>query len=206
MEGEKPLRLSRGGEPSHRPFSLARRFVRDFGSVVRIDVVEVLHCGHDRTMSRIIASKFVGDEPARFPALTFEQAAEKAFSRPLIATTLHENINNIAVLIHGTPQILALSLNGDKDFVDMPCIAQVSMPFFEFSSIGRPKLLTPLPNRFIRDGDPTFGEEFFDFTKAETKPMVEPHGVADNFRGKSMTLVAGCFGFHAAQSAKCELN
>jgi hypothetical protein len=36
--------------------------------------------------------------------------------------------------------------------------------------------------------------------------MVEPHGVADNFRGKTVTLVAGGFGFHAAQSAKPELN
>ena len=36
--------------------------------------------------------------------------------------------------------------------------------------------------------------------------MVEPDGVANNFRGKAMTLVAGCFGPHAAQSAKRELN
>jgi hypothetical protein len=36
--------------------------------------------------------------------------------------------------------------------------------------------------------------------------MVEPHGVADNFRGKPVTLVAGCWLFHAAQSAKPELN
>jgi hypothetical protein len=80
------------------------------------------------------------------------------------------------------------------------------LPFFEFSSIVRPKLLTPLPNRFIRDGDPTFGEEFFDFTKAEAEPMVEPNGMTDNFRGETMTLIAGCWLFHAAQSAKPELN
>jgi hypothetical protein len=55
--------------------------------------------------------------------LPFEQAAEKPFRRPLIAAALHEDINGIAVLIHGTPQILALPLNGDKDFVDMPDIA-----------------------------------------------------------------------------------
>ncbi len=69
------------------------------------------------------------------------------------------------------------------------------MPFFEFSRIVRSKLLTPLPNRFICDGDPTFGEEFFDFTKAEAEPMVEPDGVTDNFRGKPVTVVAGCWFF-----------
>jgi hypothetical protein len=51
MECEKPLRLSRGGEPSHRPFSLARRFVRDFGAVIRIDVVDVMHHRHHGPMS-----------------------------------------------------------------------------------------------------------------------------------------------------------
>ena len=132
MECEKPLRLSRGGEPSHRPFSLARRFVRDFGSVVRIDMVDVIHRGHDRPMSRIITSEFIGDQLSRFTSLAFEKTAEKAFSRTLIATALHENINAIAVLIDGTPQILALPLNGDKDFVDMPRIAQAPCGFLRF--------------------------------------------------------------------------
>ncbi len=138
--------------------------------------------------------------------MAFDETAGKPFGRALIATTLHQNIKAIAVLIDGTPQIVALPLNGDKDFVDVPGIAQASLLFFEFSGIVRPKLLTPLPNRFICDGDPTFGEEFFDFTKAEAEPMVEPDGVTDNFRGKAMTLVVGYWLFHAAQSAKPELN
>ena len=37
-------------------------------------------------------------------------------------------------------------------------------------------------------------DEFFDLT-----------GVTDNFRGKTVTLIAWCFGSHAAQSAKPEL-
>jgi hypothetical protein len=70
----------------------------------------------------------------------------------------------------------------------------------------RPKLLTPLPNRFICDGDATFGKQFFDLSEAEAEPMVEPHGVADDFRGKTVTVVAGCWLCHTAQSAKPELN
>ena len=83
---------------------------------------------------------------------------EEAFRRALIAATLHQNINGIAVLVHGTPQILALPLNGGKDFVDMPRIAYAALPFFEFSSIVRPKLLTPLPNGLIGHRDATFGQ------------------------------------------------
>lgn len=95
----------------------------DFRAVVRIDLVEVMHRGHDRPMSRIITWEFIGDQPSRFTSLAFEQATEKPFGRLLIAATLHQNINDIAVLIDGTPQILALSLNGDKDCVNMSGIA-----------------------------------------------------------------------------------
>jgi hypothetical protein len=66
--------------------------------------------------------------------------------------------------------------------------------------------LAPLPNGFIGDRDASFGEEFFHFTEAQTKTMVQPDGVTDNFRGKTVTVVTGCWLFHAAQSAKPELN
>ena len=56
------------------------------------------------------------------------------------------------------------------------------------------------------DGGATFGQQFFDFTETEAETMVPPDGVANNFRGKAMTLVAGIFGFHAAQSAKRQVN
>jgi len=36
--------------------------------------------------------------------------------------------------------------------------------------------------------------------------MVQPHGVANNFRGETVSLVARCWHFHAAQSAKPDLN
>lgn len=58
---KKALGLSRGFEPSHHPFSLPRGYVGDFGLVIRIDVVDLIHPRHDRAMSLIIASEFVGD-------------------------------------------------------------------------------------------------------------------------------------------------
>ena len=37
--------------------------MRDFRSVIRIDVVDVMHRRHHGPMSRIIASQFIGDQP-----------------------------------------------------------------------------------------------------------------------------------------------
>jgi hypothetical protein len=71
VQCQKLLSLSRGGKPTHVTFPLARRFVRDFGSVVRINLVDVIHRRHDRPMSGVIASEFIGDEPPWFAPLTF---------------------------------------------------------------------------------------------------------------------------------------
>jgi len=66
-------------------------------------MIEVSLREHDGAMSRITTSEFIDDQPARFTSLAFEKTAGKAFRRTLIATALHENINAIAVLTHGTP-------------------------------------------------------------------------------------------------------
>jgi len=74
--------------------------MRDFGSVIHIDVVDVTHRRHDRPMSGVIASECVGHQPPGFTALAFDQATKKPFSRTLIAAALHQNIHDLAVWIH----------------------------------------------------------------------------------------------------------
>jgi len=66
--------------------------------------------------------------------------------------------------------------------------------------------IRPLTNGFICGGDAAFGEKFFHLTKTEAETMVQPDGVADNFSGKTVTLIAEPLSVHAAQSAKGELN
>jgi len=59
---------------------------------------------------------------------------------------------------------------------------------------------------FVGHLDASLDEQFFDFTETQAESMVEAHGVTDNFRGEPVSLVAGGWLFHAAQSAKPELN
>lgn len=97
--------------------------MRDSRSVIRIDMILLVHGGQHGSMSRIITSKCIGHQPSGLTALTFEQAAEKPFRGTLLAAALHENNNHIPILSHRSSQILVLSLNRDKDFVDIPGVA-----------------------------------------------------------------------------------
>jgi len=122
IQRQKPLSLNRGGKPTYVTFTLASRLVRHVWSVFPINVIEVFHGRHPCTLSDIIASMFIGHQSAGLLAVAFENAAEETFGRALIAATLHQNINDVAVLIHGAPEIVACSLNGDQHFVDVPRI------------------------------------------------------------------------------------
>jgi len=103
---------------------------------------------------------------------------------------LHQNIDHVSVWVNGTPEIVVPAWNGDKNFVDVPRIPQASLSIFELAHIVWPKLLTSLTDRFIGDRDPTFGEKFFHLKKTESESMVQPDGVTDDFRGKTVTLIA----------------
>ena len=80
------------------------------------------------------------------------------------------------------------------------------LSFFKYTRIGRSKFLIPLSNRFIGDRDTSVGKQLFDLSETEAEPMAQLDGVTADFRGKTVTLVAGSLVFHAAQSAKPELN
>jgi len=72
IQHEKPWSLSRGGNPTHVTFPLPRGFVRHFSSVFGVDVIAIIHRRHDRAVSDVIASKFIGNQPAWLPAVAFE--------------------------------------------------------------------------------------------------------------------------------------
>jgi hypothetical protein len=47
----------------------------------------------------------------------------------------------------------------------------------------------PLPDRLVRDRDPALREEIFDLSKAETEPVVHPHGVGDDLGWKAVSAI-----------------
>jgi len=78
-----------------------------------------------------------------------------------------------------------------NSIVQVPRVAQPPLPSLEAPSVLRPKLATPLADRFVGHGDPPLGQEVFDVAEAETESVVEPHGVTGDFWGESVSVVAG---------------
>jgi len=53
-------------------------------------------------------------------------------------------------LIHGTPKILPLTIDGDEHLIEMPGVAETTLTTFQSTCVLDSELDRPLPNRFIR--------------------------------------------------------
>ena len=108
---------------------------------------------------------------------------------PPCTTFLHKNVYGVSALVDGTPKIMELTTDLDKDLVQIPCVTQPALSFLKLLCVFRPESIAPLPNGFIRDGNATFSQKVFNISQAQTETMVQPHSVTDDGRRKSVSMV-----------------
>ena len=162
-----------------------------FGPIVRVAGRVVGDRRHDVVMSDTVAAQLVGHETTRFLSLAPQESPKEPPRRTPVSTRLDENVDQVAVLIHRAPEILALTIDRHEDFVQEPRIAESTLPALQAPRVVRAELPAPLPNRFVRDDDASFRQQIFDIPEAQAVPVVEPHGVADDVGRKAMPEVAG---------------
>ena len=170
--------------------------MRKLGAIVGKLSRIVSHARQNCSLCSPIALQFVGDHPERFLTLTLHQSAEEPLGGVLIAARLQENINDIAVLIHGTPKILLLAVDSDEELVQIPSIAEATLSPFQFPNLVWTELLTPTSNRFIRDDDASLSQQIFNIAEAQTETVVKPDSMANDFGRKPMALVTRAVRLH----------
>ena len=100
-------------------------------------------------MSSAVASQLVRHQPEGHATLPLQQLAKKAFGCPAVATRLDEDVDDVAILIDGTPEILPLSLDGDEDLVQVPRVSQATLSALQSTSVFWPELDAPKSDGFI---------------------------------------------------------
>jgi len=131
-------------------------------------------------MSGRIAAKLVGHELPGWFLLMLQGLTKEPFSSSVISLLGHQNIDHVPVLIDRSPQITTLTSDRQEQFGNIPDVAQSSPLSSQRAGIVGAKLVAPSPNRLIGDDDTSLGEQVFDVAKAESEPMVEPDGVAND--------------------------
>ena len=78
-------------------------------------------------MCDAVATQLVGHEPHRFLSLTLQELSEESPRGTAVSAGLDEEVDQVPVLVHGAPQILALTVDRDEDFVQEPRIAESTL-------------------------------------------------------------------------------
>jgi hypothetical protein len=142
--GEEPLRVSWRLEALHAPLPLAGRLVGVFRAVIQIPVLAMLHPRQQLLLRGAIAFQLVGDDHPRHVRQSLQQLTEELLGRFLVATTLHQDIEDVPVRVNGAPEVVPLAIDREEDFIQMPCVAGSGTPALELIGIGLPELQTPL--------------------------------------------------------------
>ncbi len=124
------------------------------------------------SVSGRIASKFVGHELPRRPPLLFQHLAKEAFSGFLVAAACDQDVENIAVLVHCSPEIMTLTADRDEHFVHVPDVAEPTLPSPQSARVLGSKLPTPGSDGFVGYLDAPLSKKVLDVSKAQREPMV----------------------------------
>lgn len=99
----------------------------DFCPIVFVLTCSMDHRREDVPMCSRITPKLVGDQLPGCLSLMFQGPTKEAFSGSTISTLGNQNIDHVSILIDGSPQIEALTLDGDEGFIDVPDVAESSL-------------------------------------------------------------------------------
>jgi hypothetical protein len=143
MNTQESLRLSGGFKASHTLLPNSRWLMRKLCPVIGI-LARIVNClWHKFSMRNAIASQLVRHYLSRISLVIFQQPLEETLCSCTVTTGLEKHINYLSILVNSTPQVLLLTTYLYKNLVDVKCIAEPLMSFFQSFSILRAKFVAP---------------------------------------------------------------
>ena len=189
-------------EPANRPFSGPHPAAEATGSTASGEVrakpphprgasCNNAYGRHHGAARGGVGAQLVGDQSSRKTALGFQQRPKEADGCSPIPMRLHEDVQDVTVLVYCAPQILLATLDRDEHLVEMPSVSHPTAPAPQLPGVDRTEPLAPLPNRLVGDRYASLREEIFSIAEAEAESIVEPNRVADDVRWESISVIAG---------------
>jgi len=126
----------------------------------------------------------------------FQHLAKEAHGGSAIAARLDQDVEEVAVLVHGPPQILLSAVDRHEDFIQIPRVAQLASSAPQLPRVVESESLTPVADCFVRDGDASLREQIFHITEAQAEAVIEPDRVADDLGLEAVSAVAGRLARH----------
>jgi hypothetical protein len=126
---------------------------------------------------------------------------KKHLAACLLRRLCDAHVEDIAVLVHCSPQIRPFSIDGEKDLIQVPFVATTRATTTQFIGIPLPERANTIGARFHSSRQLlVVRRRLFHIAKTEREAKREPDSVAHDFRREAETFVVGGSGacFHKA--------
>jgi hypothetical protein len=182
--------MAGGVDPLQAPLPLTRGLMRVLGAIVQIAMLAVLHPSQNLLLCGTIALELGRDDHPRDILATLEQLAGEFLGRVLVAPALYKNIQDVPSLIHRPPQIITLTVECERDFIQVPLVTWPGASMAELIGIFLAKLAAPLPDRLVGHRDAAGKQELFHVPITEAETEIQPDRVPDNLGREAVVLTA----------------
>ena len=100
---QEPLGMPHRFKAFHRPFALSGGLMRVLGAIIQILRPAMGHRRRELAVSNPVAGQFVGHQHARYIPQALEQFTEEPLGCCGVSARLHQNVQDVAVLVDRAP-------------------------------------------------------------------------------------------------------
>ena len=187
MHSEKALSHVERLESPHRAFSRPRFLVRACDSIVRVSRGISPRIRNEVTLRDLVAGELVRNDAAGFCFGGLEDPSEEPCRCGSVAFLRQINVDNLTVLVDGSPQLVLCTADFNEDFIDEERVTEACMA--QSLRIVRAKLPAPGANGLVADRNTSFGQQILDVSCAQVEAVIKPHGVLDELRREPVAFV-----------------
>lgn len=115
--------------------------------MIEVAVLPMFHTGQDLALRRPLVVRLVRADHPRHIGQALRQLAKARLRGLLIPLPLHEDIQDVAVLIHRPPEIVPFTVDGEKHLIQTLRTPRSGPLVPQVMGIGLPALPAPIPHR-----------------------------------------------------------
>src|SRR5215468_5955228 len=187
---QKTLGMPGRLEPLHAILTLPCGAMRVLTPVIEVAALTVLYSWQYLAFGRAIAFEFIrNDDPWHVPQ-PLQELTEKLLRRVLVAAALHQDVEDVVVLVDRTPEVMTLTMNREKYLIQVPLVTWLRASVLQLIRVALPKFQTPLADGFVGHRDAALEQDLLHVAVAQWEAIIEPDAMANDLPREAVVFVA----------------
>jgi len=161
------------------------------GPMVEPLVLPMHDARQELALGRRAVGELVGADHTGYGGEILEQPPEELPGRGPISAARCQDIEDVAVLGDGPPQVMVHAVAADGDRVQMPFIARAWALTPQHVGVGLAECAMPPAHRRVGHGYAALGEQPLHVAVAQGEAEAVPHGMTNDRGREAVALIAG---------------